>query len=68
MEEVSEDDDDHYKPEEVSNTFQNNTGDYNYIVYKSRGSKYYDWLEEYLSKVRPYLENIIRNYLFLLEI
>ena len=61
--EVNEDDEDYYKPERVSNAFKNDTGDYNYIVYDSRGSKYYDSLKEYLSKIRPYLENIIRNYM-----
>ena len=35
----------------------------NYIVYESRGSKYYESLEKYLSKIRPYLENMIRNYI-----
>ena len=63
MEEVSEDDDDYYKAERVSNAFKNDTGDYNYIVYESRVSKYYDSLEEYLSKIKPYLENMIRNYI-----
>ena len=61
--EVNEDDEDYYKPEKVRNAFGNDTGDYNYFVYKSRGSKYYDSLEEYLSKIRPYLENMIRNYM-----
>ena len=42
LEEVNEDDDDYYKSERVSNAFKNNTGDYNYIVYENRGSKYYD--------------------------
>ena len=53
MEGVSEDDEDYYKPERVSNDFKNDTGDYNYIVYESRGSKYYDSPKEYLSKIRP---------------
>ena len=49
----------------IRNTFRNDAGDYNYnhIVYEIRGSKYYDSLEEYLSKIRPYLESIIRNYM-----
>ena len=63
MEEVSEDDKDYYKPERVRNAFKNNIGDYNYIVYESRVGKYYDSLEKYLSKIKPYLENIIRNYM-----
>ena len=42
LEEVNEDDDYYYKSERVSNAFKNNTGDYNYIVYENRGSKYYD--------------------------
>ena len=61
--EVNEDDEDYYKPERVRNAFRNDTGDYNYIVYESRGSKYYDSLEEYLSKIRPYVENMIRDYM-----
>ena len=61
--EVNEDDEDYYKPERVRNAFKNDTGDYNYIVYESRGSKYYESLEEYLSKIKPYLENMIRNYM-----
>ena len=63
LEEVSENNDDYYKPERVRNAFKNDIGDYNYIVYESRGSKYYDSLEEYLSKNKPYLENMIRNYI-----
>ena len=63
MGDVSEDDDDYYKPERVRNAFKNDTGNYNYIVYESRGSEYYDSLEEYLSKIKPYLENVIRNYI-----
>ena len=63
MEKVSEEYHDYYKPERVSNAFKNDTGDYNYIVYESRVSKYYDSLEEYLSKIKPYLENMIRNYI-----
>ena len=63
MEKVSEEYHDYYKPERVSNAFKNDTEDYNYIVYESRVSKYYDSLEEYLSKIKPYLENMIRNYI-----
>ena len=61
--EVNEDDEDYCKPERVRNAFMNDTGEYNYIVRKSRGSKYYDSLEEYLSKIRSYLENMIRDYM-----
>ena len=60
LEEVNENDEDYYKPERVRNAFRNDTGDYNYIVYESRGSKYYDSLEEYFSKIRPYLQTMIR--------
>ena len=63
MEEISDDNEDYYKPERVKNAFKNDTGVYNYIVYESRGSKYYESLEEYLSKIKPYLENMIRNYI-----
>ena len=63
MEEIREDNEDYYKPERFKNAFKNDTGDYNYIVYESRGSKYYESLEEYLSKIKPYLENMIRNYI-----
>ena len=38
-------------------------GEYNYRVYESRGSQYYESLEEYLSKIKPYLENMIRAYM-----
>ena len=51
--EVNEADEDYYKPERVRNAFRNDTGDYNYIVYESRGSKYCHSLKEYLSKIRP---------------
>ena len=61
--EISEDDDDDYKPERVSNSFKSDTGDYNHIVHESRRSKYYESLEEYLSNIRPYLENMIKNYI-----
>ena len=63
LEEVSKDNEGYYKPERVRNAFENDIGDYNYIVYESRGSKYYDSLEEYLSKIRPYVENMIRDYM-----
>ena len=33
------------------NAFKNDTGDYDYNVYESRGSKYYDSLEEYLRRL-----------------
>ena len=61
--EVNEDDKGYYKSERVRNAFKNDTRDFNYVVYESRGSKYYDWLKEYLSKIRPYLENMIRDYM-----
>ena len=63
MEEVNENDEDYYKPERVRNAFINDSRDYNYIVYESRGSKYYKSLEEYFSKIKPYLENMIANYI-----
>ena len=63
FEEVSENDEDYYKPERVKNAFKGNNGEYNYRVYESRGSQYYESLEEYLSKIKPYLENMIRNYI-----
>ena len=63
LEEVNENDKDYYKPERVRNAFVNDSGDYNYIVYESRGSKYYNSLEEYLSKIKPYLEKMIANYI-----
>ena len=49
-----------YKPERVENTFKNDTGDYNYIIYGSKGSKYYDSLQEYLSIIR--IPSIPRKY------
>ena len=67
FEEVNEDDEEYYKPERLRNPFRNDTGDYNYIVYESRGSKYYVSLEEYLIKIRPYLENMIRNFVSISE-
>ena len=63
MEEVNENDEDYYKLERVRNAFINDSGDYNYIVYESRGSKYCNSLEEYLSKIKPYIENMIANYI-----
>ena len=63
FEEVSENDKDYYKPERVKNAFKGNNDEYDYRVYESRGSQYYESLEEYLSKIRPYLENIIREYM-----
>ena len=60
---VNENDDDYYKPERVKNAFRGNNGEYNYREYESRGSQNYESLEEYLSKIRPYLENMIRNYI-----
>ena len=59
--EIIEDNEDYYKPERVKNAFKNDTGDYNYIVYESRGSKHYESLEEYLNKIKLCLENMIRN-------
>ena len=50
-------DEDYYKPERVKNAFEGNNRDYNYRVYESRGSQYYESYEEYLSKIKPYLEN-----------
>ena len=61
--EVNEDDEDYYKPERLRNAFKNDTGEYGYIVYESRGRKYYQSLKEYLSKIKPYLENMIKNYM-----
>ena len=63
LEDVNEEDKDYYKPERVRNAFKSDNGDYNYRVYESRGSQYYESLEEYLSKIRPYLENMIREYM-----
>ena len=63
IEEISENDEDYYKSERVKNAFKNDTGDYNYIVYESRGSQYYESLEECPSKIKPYLENMIRSYI-----
>ena len=63
FEEVSQNDEDYYKPERVKNVFKGNNGEYNYRVYESRGSQYYESLEEYFSKIKPYLENMIREYM-----
>ena len=60
--EVSDVDGDYYKPERVSNAFKNDAGDYDCIIYESRGSKYYDSLEECPSKIIPYIETMTRNY------
>ena len=51
-------DEGYYKPERVKNAFNDN-----YRVYESRGSQYYESLEEYLSKIKPYLETMIREYM-----
>ena len=63
MKDVNENDKDYYKPERVKNAFKGDNGEYNYRVYESRGSQYYESLEEYLSKIRPYLKNMIKNYM-----
>ena len=55
--EVNENDEDYYKPEIVGDAFKGN-----YRVYESRGSQYYESLEECLIKIRSYLENMIREY------
>ena len=47
-------DEDYYKPERVKNVFKSENGEYNYRVYESRGSEYYESLEEYLSNIKPY--------------
>ena len=39
LEEVTENDEDYYEHARVKNAFKNDTEDYNYIVYESRGSK-----------------------------
>ena len=38
LEDVNEEDEDYYKPERVKNAFKSDNEDYNYRVYKSRGS------------------------------
>ena len=58
MEDVNENDEDSHKPERVKNVFKSD-----YRVYESRGSQYYESLEEYPSKYKPYLENMIREYM-----
>ena len=55
---VSENDEDYYKPKRVNNAFKSD-----YRVYESRGSQYYESLEEYLSKIKPCLENGIKEYM-----
>ena len=47
-------DEDYYKPERVKNVCKSENGEYNYRVYESRGSEYYESLEEYLSNIKPY--------------
>ena len=47
FEEINENDEDYYKPERVDNVFKST-----YREYESRGSKYYESLEEYLDKIR----------------
>ena len=42
LEGVYGEDEDYYKPERVKNAFKNDNGDYNYRVYESRGSQYYE--------------------------
>ena len=63
LEDVNEEDEDYYKPERVKSAFKSDNGDYNYRIYESRGRQYYESLEEYLSKIKPCLENMIRNYI-----
>ena len=58
LEDVNENDEDSHKPERVKNVFKSD-----YRVYESRGSQYYESLEEYPSKYKPYLENMIREYM-----
>ena len=53
FEKINENDEDYYKPERNDNAFKSK-----YREYESRGSQNYESLEEYLSKIRPYLENI----------
>ena len=60
---VNENDEVYYKPERARNAFKGDNGEYNYRVYESRESQYYESLEEYLSKIRLYLENMIREYM-----
>ena len=58
FEDVKENDEDYYKPERLNNAFKGN-----YRVYEGRGSQYYESLDEYLNEIRPYLENMIREYM-----
>ena len=37
------------------------------ILYESRGNKHYELAKEYLIKIRPYLQNMIRNYMSIRE-
>ena len=67
LEDVNEEDEDYYKHERVRNAFKSDNGDYNYRVYESRESQYYELLEEYLSTIKPYLENMIRDYISIEE-
>ena len=57
FEEVSENDGDYYKPEIVG-VFKGK-----YKECESRESQNYESLEEYFSKIEPYLENMIREYM-----
>ena len=47
LEDVNEEDKDYYKPERIKNAFKSDSGYHNYIVYESRGSKFYESWEEY---------------------
>ena len=67
LEDVNEEDEDYYKPERVRNAFKSDNGDYNYRVYESRGSQCYESLEEYLSKIKPCLGNMIGKYISIRE-
>ena len=59
---VSENDEDYYKPKRVNNAFKSD-----YRVYESRGSQYYESLEEYLNKIKPCLENMIKEHMSIRE-
>ena len=61
LEKISENGEAYYKPERVKNAFKSDNGEYNYGEYENRGSQHYELLEEYLSKIRSYLENMIKN-------
>ena len=54
---VSENEQDYYKPE-IAGVFKGK-----YKKYERRGSQNYESLEEYLIKIKPYLENMIREYM-----